>query len=129
MTIAARLLPEGEWEKLIDREPFNIAGLPDPLHWIIPVVERDGVIVASCAIFDTVHWDAFCLDPEVQGNSAVFRSLLELSVATLQERGIPGVHITVPNDRPDLQAMVEAFGFQPAPGVLYFYAVPQKDTP
>jgi len=128
MTIVARLLPEGEWEKLATRAPFDVAGLPDPEHWLIPVVEKDGVIVASCGILDTVHWDGFCVDDDVQKNPAVFRALLDLSIVTLQERGIPGVHLTVPNDRPDLQAMVEQYGFVPSEGKLYILQVPPQQV-
>lgn len=123
--ITARLLPPERWEELRDREPFNVAGLPvDAEHWLIPVVEIDGRIVASCALFDTVHWDAFHVDEAWQKHPAVFGKLLEFSVQTLRERGVQGVHITVPDNRPDLQAMVERFGFVPAPGKLYLYQVP-----
>jgi hypothetical protein len=124
----ARILPEAEWARVADRPPFDQVGLPDPAHWLIPVVEIEGRIVASCAIFDTVHWDAFAIDADCQRHPAIFRCLLDLSVATLQESGVPGAHITVPLDRPDLQAMVERFGFVPAPGRLYIYAVPPRKS-
>lgn len=124
MTLQARLLPVDEWWKLADREPFASAGVPTASeHWIIPVVEIDGRIVASCAIFDTVHWDGFQVDGDATRNPAIFRQLLELSLQTLQEYKVDGAHVTVPHDRPDLQAMVEQFGFIPAPGVLYILPV------
>lgn len=121
----ARLLPMDEWWRLDGRPPFT-DGLPtDDQHWLIPVVEDDqGRIVASCAIFDTVHWDCFQIDEDAQKNPAVFRQLLTLSIATLQGYGVPVAHLTVADDRPDLQAMVERFGFVKAPGSLYILAVP-----
>lgn len=126
--LTARLLPAAEWDRLAVREPFASHGLPDPDHWLIPVVELDGTIVASCALFDTVHWDGFAVDPAAQRHPGVFRALLDLAVATLRDRGVGGVHITVPDDRPDLQAMVEHFGFVPAPGKLYALAVPPAEV-
>lgn len=122
----ARLLPADEWYKLAEIEPFATSGPPDPLHWVVPVVEADGAIVASCGIFDTVHWDGFHVAEQYRKHPVVFRQLLELAITTLQENGIPGVHITVPDDQPDLSAMVEAFGFVRAPGVLYLLAVPPR---
>ena len=122
----ARLLPTDEWSRLTTIEPYASSGLPDPRSWVIVVVEDRGEIVASCALFDAVHWDGFQIDPAYQKNPAVFRQLLDLSLETLRSHGVAGVHITVPDDQPELQAMVERFGFVRAPGVLYLYAVPQK---
>ena len=122
----ARLLPPEEWEKLADRPPFKDTGLPNPDHWAIVVVEDAGEIVASCALFDTVHWDGFHVNEEFRGHAGVFRQLLGASMATLQERGVPGVHLTIPHGQPELEAMAERFGFVPADGKLYIVAVPQK---
>lgn len=122
----ARLLPPDEWTKLEALEPYRSAGLPSPAHWIIVVVEEEDRIVASCALFDTVHWDGFAIDPAYQKNPVVFRQLLDLSVSTLQAHDVTGVHITVPDDQPELRAMVERFGFVRAPGTLYLYAVPHR---
>ena len=124
--MTSRLLPPDEWFKLADRPPFDHAGLPDSDHWLIVVVEEDGQILASCALLDTVHWDGFHVNEDQRGNPAVFKQLLERSIATLQAHGVPGAHVTVPEDHPALSAMVERFGFIPAPGRLYLYAVPQK---
>lgn len=122
----ARLLPPDEWEKLNEVPPFDAAGLPDKEHWLIVVVEEGDRIVASCALFDTVHWDGFYIHPDYRQHPVVFRSLLSLSLSTLQDHGVTGTHITVPDDRPDLKEMVERFGFVQAPGTLYLFRVPQK---
>ena len=124
--VTARLLPEEEWEKLLDREPFRSAGLPDAQHWLIPVVEIDGAIVASCGILDTVHWDGFQIDPHARKNPAVFGALLKLSLRTLQQHGVTGVHLTIPHGEPELEAMVERFGFSKSPGTLYLLRVPPE---
>lgn len=127
--LTTRLLPEGEWAKLDQIEPFKSAGRPDPLHWMIPVVEKDGQIVASCALFDTVHWDGFHVTESERGNPAVFRALLEQAITTLRESGVPGVHVTIPPNSPELELMVERFGFVPSTGKLYIWSVhpPEKD--
>lgn len=123
----ARLLPPEEWDKLADRPPFDQAGLPDSDHWAIVVVEEGEEILASCALFDTVHWDGFHVNEEVRGNPAVFRALLGCSIAKLQAAGVPGVHMTIPANQPELELMAERFGFVKAPGTLYIVAVPEKN--
>ena len=133
MPIRSRVLPYDEWYKIADREPYAQIGIPAPDgHWQIIVVEdaTSGGILASCAIFDTVHWDGFQVNPEAQKNPVVFQALLAESLAALQANGVPGVHITVPNESPDLQQMVTAFGFVEAPGRLYLLQIPipQKVT-
>jgi hypothetical protein len=126
--LTARILPHEEWHKVADRPPFNDGGLPDAAHWIIIVVEEDGEIVASCSLFDTVHWDGFHVNETHRGNPGVFRQLLEQSLTVLQAHGVPGVHLTIPNYQPALELMVERFGFVPAPGKLYIYSVRPPET-
>lgn len=118
-----RVLPPEEWPRLQDRFPYN-QGLPDPEHWRIIVAEQDGQIVGRCAIFDTVHWDDWDIAPDHQGKAAVFRGLVREGLQVLHEAGILGVHTTVPDSRPDLQHLVEHFGYQVAPGKLYLLYVP-----
>lgn len=120
----ARVLPLAEWGKLAHYEPYATHGLPNPDHWEFIVSEIDGEIVAHCSIFDTVHWDGFFVEEQYRANPVVFGSLLERSLQTLREHGVAGVHLTVPNNQPELEAMVERFGFVPAPGKLYICAVP-----
>ena len=122
----ARLLPEAEWDKLKTIEPFASNGLPNAEHWLVPVVEDQGRIVASCGIFDAVHWDCFQIDDAYQANPVVFKQLLAMAIQTLQDHDVPGAHLTVPHNRPDLQAMVERFGFVEAPGKLYLIRTPPR---
>lgn len=116
-----RVLPTEEWGKVIDIPPFSIGGLPNPDFWRIVVVERDGVIVAACSLFDTVHWDGFWVAEKDRGNPVVFKELLEGGVEVMQDYQIPMVHTTVPDGRADLWGMLEKFGFQQAFGRLYYY--------
>jgi len=119
--ITQRLLPVAEWSRVAHLEPFASGGLPDPEHWRIVVVERDGAIVAMCSLFDTVHWDLFYVADTERGNPVVFKELVEGGVSVMDEYQIQQVHTTVPFARPDLGEMLERFGFELAPGELYFY--------
>jgi hypothetical protein len=122
MSLTRRVLPPEEFEKLRAIPPYDTGGLPNPTYWRIVVVERDGGIVATCALFDTVHWDCFWVEEADQGNPTVFKDLLEQSIEVMQQYGIAQVHTTIPADRPDLAAMLIRFGFHRAPGDLYYYA-------
>jgi hypothetical protein len=102
-------------------EPFASGGLPNPAYWRIVVVERDGQVVAMCSLFDAVHWDMFWVAGPDQGNPAVFRELITGGVQVMVDHDIQQVHTTVPTGRPDLEAMLERFGFTRAPGALYFF--------
>lgn len=120
-TLTTRVLPTEEWTRLLDFEPFRSTGLPDrPDLWRIGVVERDGQILAFSALFTTVHWDLFHVAPAERGNPAVFRALLERGVETLVEHQIAVVHTTVPEGQPQLESMLERFGFTRTAGALYY---------
>jgi hypothetical protein len=119
-----RQLPAEEWARLLDLEPFASGGLPDPEHWRIIVAEVDGRIVGFCGLFNTVHWDPWWIDQAYQKHPAVFGGLLRAGLGVLTEFGVQTVHTTVPDIRPDLQALVEHFGFIEAPGKLYVLYVP-----
>ena len=119
--LTRRVLPPEEWDKVAAIPPFSTGGLPNPEFWRIVVVERDGVIVAACSLFDTVHWDCFWEAESDRGNPVVFKRLLEGGLMVMQEYGIPMVHTTVPEGRADLYGMLEKFGFARAEGRLYFY--------
>jgi hypothetical protein len=123
LEITARVLPPEEWDRVQHIPPFD-QGLPDPAHWRILVVEQDGQIVGCCSLFDTVHWDGWWIAPEHQGKAGVFRSLVAEGLAQLTAANILGVHTTVPDTRPDLQDLIERFGFVSAPGKLYLLFVP-----
>lgn len=119
--VTHRVLPFDEWYKAADIPPFNTGGLPNPQFWRIVVVERDGVIVAACSLFDTVHWDGFWTAEGDRGNPLVFKELLVGGLEVMQEYAIPMVHTTVPEGRSDLHDMLERFGFSRAFGRLYYY--------
>ena len=124
LMVTTRLLPDAEWYKLETIEPYRSEGLPDPAHWLIPVVELDGQIVASCAIFDTVHWDIFHVTETQRHNPAVIKALILQALHALQESGASAAHLTIAHDRPDLMAMAERFGFVRSPHQLYIVRVP-----
>lgn len=125
--LLSRVLPVDEWEKIANREPFASTGLPDPSHWLIVVVERDGAVIASCALFDSVHWDAFEINGEARKNPAVFGALLNGALNVLQQQGVRGVHITIPDGQPELESIGQRLGFVKANGQLYILAVPPKE--
>lgn len=119
--VTRRILPPEEWFRVADREPFKTGGLPDPEHWRMVVVERGETIVGFCCLFDTVHWDCWYVDPDERGNPIVFGQLIAGGLGVMDEHGIDLVHTTVPDGRYDVEAMLEHFGFETAPGKLYFY--------
>jgi hypothetical protein len=119
--LTTRILPPAEWPRLATVEPFAVGGLPDSDHWRIVVCERDGVIVGSCALLDTVHWDLFWVAEADRGNPVIFKDLIEGGVRVMIEHGINLVHTTVPDGHPDVEAMLLRFGFKRAPGTLFYY--------
>lgn len=119
--LTTRVLPPEELHRLSTIPPYSAGGLPNAENWRIVVVERDGAIVASCALFDTVHWDYFWMADDERGNPVVFKDLLEGSVRVMQHYGITIVHTTIPSHRTELAAMLTRFGFTRVPGDLYYY--------
>lgn len=119
--ITTRLLPASEWQRLAEFEPFASGGLPAPDLWRIVVAEDDGRIVGFCGLFETVHWDPWYVDPAYRGNPVVFKDLIEGGVQVMIEHDINLVHTTVPDGRPDIEAMLLRFGFEQAPGKLFYY--------
>ncbi len=119
--ITSRILPPTEYYKLKDLGPFTQGVLPDPDHWRIVVAEDEGRIIGCCALLDTVHWDFWHVDEEYRGNPVVFRDLIVGGVAQMVELGIDLVHTTVPDGKPEIEAMLTRFGFKPAPGRLFYF--------
>ena len=123
MSLTARVLPPEEWDRVRHIPPFD-QGLPQPDNWRILTVEEDGQIVGCCSLYDSVHWDGFWIDDKHQGKSGVFRAMVAEGLTVLKEAGVLGVHTTVPDARPDLQDLVQRFGYMEAPGKLYLLYVP-----
>ncbi len=115
-----RALPPEEWDKIRHIPPFDTQGLPNPELWRPLVVEIDGQVVGCCSIFDTIHWDCWWVDPAHPARAGVFWSLIQAGRAELKSIGVGVAHVVIPDNRPDLAALVERFGFQKAPGTLYF---------
>ena len=122
--MTVRELPLDEWEKLRAFPPFDTGGLPSPEYFRVLVVEVDGRIIGLCGLSNQVHWDPWYVDPTHQGKAGVFRTLVGKGLEVLREFGVHGVHTTVPDTRPDLQQLVEKFGYVAAPGRLYLLHVP-----
>lgn len=126
----ARVLPPAEWDKIRHVPPFDTR-LPDlgPEHWRPLVVEEDGQVVGVCAIFDTLHWDCWWVDPDRPDKGTIFWELVEAGDAEFQAVGVGVGHVFVPDDRPDLQRLVSRCGFQPLPGRLFYYHAGQIRKP
>jgi hypothetical protein len=115
-----RVLPPEEWDKIRHIPPYD-RGVPTPEHWQPLVVEdADGAILGCCSIFDAVHWDCWWVDPTHPAKAGVFWSLISAGLQDLRDLGIGIAHVVIPEDRPDLAALVERFGFEKAKGALYF---------
>lgn len=121
-----RILPAEEWSKIAHIPPFT-QGWPDPDHWRPLVVEdASGKVIGCCSIFDTLHWDCWWVDQSHPAKAGVFWSLVLAGRQELAKIGVPVAHVVIPHDRPDLAALVEKFGFEKAPGTLYFCYTPER---
>lgn len=122
--LTTRLLPPEDWDRLRALDPYATRGLPeDPENWRILVVERDGVLVGTCALFNAVHWDCWWIAPEARGRGGVLAQLLRASVAVFQEAGLDTVWTGVEDANSDVTRLLTHFGFQPAPGRLFVLSV------
>lgn len=88
--LTTRILPRGEWPRLAGTllDPAW-KGFDDSARVI--VVERDGTIVATAALFQAWHLDAVWLAEQERGNAAVGRALLREVRAQVAEIGTPEV--------------------------------------
>jgi len=124
--LTARLLPPEEWAILTAVEPYASKGLPgDPAFWRIVVVERDGVLVGTCALFTAVHWDCWWIDPASRGKGGVLNALLVTSLRLLQAGAIQVAYTGAEDAQPELAQLLAHFGFTPAPGRLFVLDVDQ----
>lgn len=121
-----RELPTADWHRLVADgiEPFATHGLPDPEHWRLVVAEDGGRIVACSSLVETVHNDWF-VRPEVQRNPVLVAGLWLATKRVLDDHQVSLIHATVSDYQPDVQAMVERFGYIPAEATLYVLRVDQ----
>jgi hypothetical protein len=121
--LVVRILPAEEWDRVKAIEPFASRGLPDAdSNWMILVVERDGQIVGSCSLFQTMHWDAWYIDPAVSGavRGVILRQLLAVCLEILGNLDIEQVYTGVEPDATSSAArLLKRFGFTPTPGQLF----------
>jgi hypothetical protein len=119
-----RVLPPAEWPRLLAYPHFADHGLPDPDHWRILVAESAGAIVGFCCLFDAVHWEAWWIAPTHRRDPLVVGGLIRQGVDLLRDAAVGGVFAVIDEDQTGaVRAMIERFGFKPAPGALYLAAV------
>lgn len=99
-------------------EPFATYGVPDPGHWKFIAAEQDGRIIGVSSLYETVHNDWF-IAPDARRSPAVVTGLWQETKRVLDEAGVAMIHATVSDSQPQVQAMVERLGYQPAQGQLY----------
>lgn len=123
--LTTRLLPPEDWGVLRAIEPFASQGLPsDPEEWRVIVVERDGVLVGTCALFTAVHWDCWWIDPAQRGKGTVLSALLVAALQLLGEAGVQTAYTGAEHSATAIADLLEHFGFTPAPGRLFVLDVP-----
>lgn len=120
-----RELPPDEWHVLVKRgvEPFASCGLPDPAHWIIVAAFEGEELVAVSGLYETVHNDPWWIAPNHRRSPSLVAGLWRKTREVLQAHGIEGIHVTVRDDQPEVQDIVERLGYRPAPGKLYILRV------
>lgn len=119
-----RLLPRDEWpEKLAGTElEFVWPVLPDHAH--IVVVEADGKIAASWALYSQVHVEGINVAPEFQKNPAVGRKLLHGMINTALAMGAATVQTAALSD--EVVGMLGKIGAVELPGRHFVMRI--KDT-
>lgn len=127
MTPTARVLPPDEWDKLADFEPFKSHGLPTVEHWRVIVGEVDGEIISFCCLFNAVHWEPWYIAPAYRKHPGLIRAMINKTDEELLAAKVGNVFVCVSDDLPEQQALVERFGFEPAPGKLYILTLPEEE--
>jgi hypothetical protein len=115
--LIARVLTSEEWAAERGER------LPPRGEHLAIVVERDGELVGACHLFTAVHWDGWWIAPGARGRGAVLKGLIDTSLTVLQEAGLDTVYTGVEDERADVAALLEHFGFRPAPGRLFLLKV------
>jgi ribosomal protein S18 acetylase RimI-like enzyme len=120
-TYKTRVLPVGEWERLLEL-PFGANGLPDENFAIIIVTEDPtGAIVGVWAAVTAVHLDGLWVDPNHR-DTPIAGQLLRQMKATLQEKGV-AVSFTLIQDT-DVMVLAHKAGFVRSPWDLWQLTLP-----
>lgn len=114
-----RDLPPEEWDRLRTLTPFDVGGLPNPAFWRILVIEVDQQIRGYVCLWTAIHCEPLWLDDSLRHHPKLFMDLWVAARAVVQDAGAAMVFSTVDDDRPDLQALWQKFGFVAAPGRLF----------
>lgn len=126
--LTTRVLPFGEWKRLLGTELAHLATLPADSSGIVVVVveEEDGLgpaeIVGCWATIQATHVEGLWHKPEVRGRADVGRALLGGMTAVLQQRGVAEVLTNALE--PGVEKMLERMGGRPVPGQMWVFPVP-----
>jgi hypothetical protein len=96
---------------------------------IVPVVERDGKIVAYWPVFKAVHAEPLWVATEARMSATVIRAILHGVESALSAMGDPVAFAIISEDDEGLVSGKYAtrLGFRPVPGELYYVMLPQKE--
>jgi len=123
--VTVRELPPEEWSRLASYEPFASGGIPPAAHWRIVVAEEAGVLVGFTCLYEAVHLEPVWIAPSHRHQPGLFAGLWRESRRILDANGVQMIFAVVGDHLPQQQALVERFGFTPAPGRLYLCDVTQ----
>ena len=115
-----RTLDVSEWPLLIRDgiEPFATHGLPDPGHWVIVAAIDEGRILGVSMLVEQVH-NHWSIASDARRSPTLVSGLWQATKQVLDEAGASVLHVTVSDEQPEVQAMVERLGYTPADGTLY----------
>lgn len=119
--MTTRLLPRDEWDRLEGTETDSVRVLDDAK---VLVVEQDGAIVGSWALYPVYHAEGIWIAPDHQGKAAVARTLLTAMRALAQAHGLKVVWTATRS--PEVGAMLTRLQGVTIPGT--HYAVPVGGT-
>lgn len=124
-----RILPEDEYPRLLDFEPFASGGLPNPLYNRIIVAELDGpggAIIAFWMVMTCVHTEPIWVHPAHRSRPGLIRRLWLTVLGILQEADVQVAFACITDkDAAQNVPLAMRLGFEKQAGDLYFVHVPQ----
>jgi ribosomal protein S18 acetylase RimI-like enzyme len=99
-----RMLPPEEWHRLIGTEVEHVWPHLDSRHAQVIVVEDDGVIVGTWALFHLLHAECLWIAPTHRGKASVARRLWAQLIGLTQAMGITSVATAAISD--DVRALL-----------------------